>query len=98
MIGTIKILDNVKEVNEYNAVIEEHGEEEAFNLGLYTKPPVKKFSKSDFLFNVKDIKTAWVFLENGEKFMSLHMRDDNVWSLYYDEELWNKLRKYYEEN
>ena len=99
MIATARVLDNPEEMEKYFAIIEEHGQEEGFNLGLYDKPPKAIFAKSEFLFRISEVQTAWLFNESitGEKLINIKARKDGVWTLYYDEQLWNKLKEHFKE-
>ena len=57
----VRLLSNYKEIEEYDAAIEQHGSfEEVFNLGLYTTPPKEMFVRSDFLFRVSDVMQSWL--------------------------------------
>jgi hypothetical protein len=93
MIGKVKLLSNYKELQEYDSVIAEYGEEEAFNLGKYTTPPVEKFIDSELLFREKDIQLAWVVTDdNGDKVINIQMYEADLWSLYHTNELWEEIK------
>lgn len=94
MIATVKVLENFKEIEKYHNAIEEHGEVEAFNLGLFTSPPVEKFIKSEFIFDVTDVSVAWIFHDKGDKMINIQMINNNAWGLCYTDELWESLKEF----
>jgi hypothetical protein len=89
-----RLLDNYEEIEAYNDIIEQHGKEEAFNLGLYTTPPKERYVKSEFLFRLKEVDNAWIV--EGD-FINMKMDDGSIWTIYYTDELWNKLKKHFKE-
>ena len=90
MIAKVKLLTNFKEMQEFHAAVQEHGMEEAFNLGFYTKPPTEKFVSKEFLFKMNDVETAWVVGDNNE-LINIKMNDAEIWSLEYNKNLWGIL-------
>ena len=100
MIGKVKLLSNYKELEKYNRDIEEYGETEAFNLGLYSTPPKEVFVKNDFLFKMSDMKSVWIIIDKEEltgKAINVKMEDDDIWTFGWDEKLWEKLETYFKE-
>ena len=94
MIGKARLLDNYDEIAEYNDVIKEHGKEEAFTLGLYDKPPKEIYVESELLFKLNDVQNAWIV---EGKLINMKMEDGGVWTIYYTQEIWDKLKKHFEE-
>jgi len=92
MEAKVKLLENFEEIEKYDDAIKEHGEAEAFNLGLYDKKPKEIYIERDFLFRIKDVLYAWTTGEEGDKSINLRMNDDDTWSVAYSKELWDKLK------
>ncbi len=95
MIGKVKLLSNYKELEEYNNVINEYGITEAFSLGKFDKPVQEKFMDSELLFNVKDISLSWIVNDDSHKMINIKLYNDDLWTLYHTEELWNKLKTHF---
>jgi len=97
MIGTVKILQNFREMDDYNEAIEEYGKEEAFNLGKFTTPPIEMFSKVEFIFDINDVGVAWIFVDNKEKLINMQMKNNNAWAVCWDEKLWEELKLHFKQ-
>ena len=88
----VKLLDNYEEIADYNAIISEKGEEEAVMLGHVR--PQQKFVKSQLLFKIDEISMVW--LVEGDM-INIKMDDGDLWTVYYNENLWNKLVEHFNE-
>lgn len=96
MIAKVKLLANYDEISSYNAAVEEYGIDELKVLGKYTTPPIERFVKKDFLFHLKEVSFAWIVGDENE-LINLKTDDGEIWSLYYDSELWDKLKEHFRE-
>ena len=94
MIGKVKLLSNFKELEAFNKDVEEHGEE-VFILGKYTEAPKEKYVFSEMLFDLESVVLAWIVIDEGDKLINIKMADGDVWTIYYDDIMWNTLKDYF---
>jgi hypothetical protein len=96
MIAEVLLVGNSDEVTKYNMAVEEHGFEELFNLGRYDKPVSVEWTVCEMGFSLEDVRLAWV-VNQPQQAINIKFDDGDVWSLVYKEEIWEEIKKLFEE-
>lgn len=85
MEATALFLNNYQEIEDWEAKTEKMGYSEG-------DKPKESFSSNDFCFTLYEVRVAWKFNDNGKDRINIKLVDGEVWSLVYNDSLWNQLK------